>query len=522
MTVYVGEVARVDALGNVDVVTLEVNDPNDDRFESEEAGAEFVVDGVSLGPDAPVISFGSIMFLERNGLDDTAPMLQFSDGVYDYYVLSQFHDPNEAIVRLTTTVDGVLPPTFGVDYFPYSFVPEGQIARYGDALRVDIDEFGNPINLTNVTFFAYDDDRFVEFSSETGTAPIGNEPSVSIPHFDLGYSDFATGGTHMTLVDIEYLDAAGVVGTMRVVRVDAEKLNEPIAFYLRSGGGVDLSVVEEVISETAVGLSIEGRTWAQLGLSMESYRREGTDTFDFIEGTFQHDLILGKEGGDMLFGLRGNDRIRGGANDDRLYGGMDGDILLGDHGEDILVGGHGNDTLRGGIGNDELFGGSEDDTLLGETGSDELFGGRGDDELRGGRGADDLHGEQGDDQLGGGEGDDDLFGGLGNDTMTGGLGDDWLRGQAGDDVLDGGDGADLHLGGGGADLFIFYADGETDTILDFEDGVDLITFGAPTASVTITDVEPGHVEIVADGDLLVVKDSDGTLTAADITAEDFL
>lgn len=521
MTVYVGEVARVDALGNVDVVTLEINDPNNQFLETEDAGVEFIVDGVSLGPDGPVINYGNVQFLERNGLDESTDMFQFSDGVYDYYMLPRFHDPNEAIVRLTAQIDGVLPQAAGFDYYPYGLVPEGLTARYGDALLVDIDLSGNPTNVSNVDFFAYDDDRFVEFALETGTSPFGDGGGLAILHFDLGYSGFATGGTHMTLVDLEYLDDAGVAGTLRVVRVDSESFGEPVAFYLRSGAGVDLSVVDEVISETSVNLSVEGRTWAQLGLTMENHRREGTETFDFIEGTFKHDVIVGKEGGDMLFGLRGNDRIRGGTEDDRLYGGMDNDLLLGDQGNDILVGGHGEDTLRGGHGEDQLFGGSEDDALLGEGGSDEIFGGRGNDVLRGGQAADDLYGEEGDDELIGGEGDDNLYGGLGNDDLSGALGDDWLRGQAGDDVLEGGNGEDLHLGGGGADLFVFYADGATDTILDFEDGVDLIAFGAPVASMTITDVEPGHVEILADGDLLVVKDGDGILTAADITAADF-
>lgn len=188
MTVYVGEVARVDVLGNVDVVTVEINDPNDDHFQSEDVGAEYIVDGVSLGPDGPVISYGTILFLERNGLDELAATLHFSDGTYDYYVLPHGHDPNEALVRLTAQIDGVLPATFGVDYFPYSFTPEGLIARYGDALKVDIDEFGNASNLTNVTFYAYDDDRFVEFETETGNVPIGDAPSTSVLWTDLGYS----------------------------------------------------------------------------------------------------------------------------------------------------------------------------------------------------------------------------------------------------------------------------------------------------------------------------------------------
>ena len=51
--------------------------------------------------------------------------------------------------------------------------------------------------------------------------------------------------------------------------------------------------------------------------------------------------------------------------------------------------------------------------------------------------------------------------------MQGGEGDDTLNGGLGNDTLD---------GGAGADVFVFntLTDGETDTILGFEDGIDLI------------------------------------------------
>lgn len=59
-----------------------------------------------------------------------------------------------------------------------------------------------------------------------------------------------------------------------------------------------------------------------------------------------------------------------------------------------------------------------------------------------------------------------------NDVLMGGAGDDQLTGGAGDDILVDGAGSDSLTGGAGADRFVLDYDGETDTITDFEAGVD--------------------------------------------------
>ncbi len=63
---------------------------------------------------------------------------------------------------------------------------------------------------------------------------------------------------------------------------------------------------------------------------------------------------------------------------------------------------------------------------------------------------------------------DHLYGGAGNDSLSGG---------AGRDLLQDGAGADTLTGGTGVDVFVLSADGQVDTITDFEPGVDRIELG---------------------------------------------
>jgi len=94
------------------------------------------------------------------------------------------------------------------------------------------------------------------------------------------------------------------------------------------------------------------------------------------------------------------------------------------------------------------------DTLLGTNAGDLIRGGAGDDLLNGRGGNDTLRGNWGNDSLIGGLGDDILFGGLGNDVLT---------------------------GGNGSDRFLLAAVRGSDTITDFESGVDsLVLLGSLT------------------------------------------
>ena len=90
--------------------------------------------------------------------------------------------------------------------------------------------------------------------------------------------------------------------------------------------------------------------------------------------------------------------------------------------------------------------------------------------ITGGGGNDRLYGQTQDDTINGGTGNDSLYGQQNNDILNAGTGRDFLFGGTGDDTLTGG-GADLER-----DLFVFQTAGGTDTITDYEDGVDRIQF----------------------------------------------
>jgi Ca2+-binding RTX toxin-like protein len=133
-----------------------------------------------------------------------------------------------------------------------------------------------------------------------------------------------------------------------------------------------------------------------------------------------------------------------------------------------FVGTDDNDTFIGGNGNDFITGRKASDTFDGGAGDDSIYGGRGLDILTGGSGDDILFGGRGVDSLDGGAGNDSLYGGKANDTLLGGLGDDFLNGKNGDDFL---------TGGAGGDRFLLNSGSGSDTILDFEVGIDKFALG---------------------------------------------
>ena len=181
--------------------------------------------------------------------------------------------------------------------------------------------------------------------------------------------------------------------------------------------------------------------------------------------------------------LTGDDRIDLGAGNDTVSLGTT-------SGTDYsnLDGGEGNDTLSfSGEGRELTL------NVLGATNFENIIGSVGWDTIRGDDNANVLRGRDGTDTLFGYGGDDVLIAGKfdcredgapdddsGNDELYGGDGNDALCGNNGENILDGGTGADTMGGGPDADTFITRAgDGSTDldqadTILDFEDGTDLI------------------------------------------------
>jgi Ca2+-binding RTX toxin-like protein len=154
---------------------------------------------------------------------------------------------------------------------------------------------------------------------------------------------------------------------------------------------------------------------------------------------------------------------------------------------------------------------TDGDELIGTIGSDDLNGGNGDDIVRGGAGDDTVRGGNGDDDVNGGSGDDDVRGGFGDDTVKGGEGDDTVNGGRDDDVLAGGRGADTFVFDG-----VWGADAGEDIVIDYEDGVDLLSV-LNVDSVMISDTAEGALLSMSTGGSLTLEG----VTAAEIDASDF-
>ena len=109
---------------------------------------------------------------------------------------------------------------------------------------------------------------------------------------------------------------------------------------------------------------------------------------------------------------------------------------------------------------------------------------------------------------------DILTGTEANDDLYGNDGNDQLNGSAGDDRIADGTGTDKLTGGPGADIFDFADDGRTDTILDFEPGIDRIDLSAfallyDVSEVAITVRDYGYDIRVGD-DLMVLRTAGGS------------
>ena len=249
---------------------------------------------------------------------------------------------------------------------------------------------------------------------------------------------------------------------------------------------------------------------------------------DEVDGGIGNDVLGGGWGDDRLFGQDNADKMWGGAGDDTIEGGNGWDSAWGGDGNDIMSGGWGSDRLYGQDNADKMWGGAGDDTVEGGNGWDNVWAGSGNDIVSGGWGSDRLYGQGGDDGIwagggndtvDGGAGADTLFGGLGNDQLAGGSGNDTVYGQDGADVLRGDQGGDSLSGGAGADTFVFADGAGADTILDWEDGLDVLDFAGVAsvttfADLTITEVSGTQTDIAYD-------DGTGTVTLTILSSSAF-
>lgn len=227
--------------------------------------------------------------------------------------------------------------------------------------------------------------------------------------------------------------------------------------------------------------------WILKTPSLDEIAEMATSGDDTLTGTNDAETLEGLGGNDTLFGLGGADILRGGDGRDTLIGGGN---------RDVLDGGRGADTADYSVHQQRVVADLADSSrnafsAFGDTfiSIESLRGSQANDSLRGDDRNNRLWGEDGDDRLFGRDGNDLMRGGDGNDMLAGGNGDDRLFGDDGDDVLLAQDGDDTLSGGAGADTFQFFEGDGTDTISDFEVGVDIIEFrniDACSLSVDVT------------------------------------
>jgi hypothetical protein len=460
MTLYAGQILRIEQTTGAALATYLTITDDDTRIASREAGTIYNICGVNLA-NPPMIDRRLISGTLLDGSTFTLTAAHFTTRGKDFYILPADFAP-ETVASVTSSVQqGAVP---GFDYFTHGLTVDDEPLLTGRALHLRFDAAGQATSINLTDAIVSDDDPTLQ-TVETG------EPAAIM--FGPGFATVLGAGTR--LVRVFYHGATGD-GSFVALRITAATADGSQAWYLPQGG-FDLGTVQSFIRQSVLAANADGLPYADFGLGQSRQTTAGTAAADFLQGGLLHDAMTGKAG------------------DDTLTGGL---------GADLLDGGNGNDTLIGGKGADSLHGGNDDDSISGHDGDDTMQGAWGDDTLLGGAG---------NDRVGGGSDDDFVAGGAGNDTVTGF--DD-------NDILDDGAGTDLLNGGLGADTFILRVDGSTDRIVDFQDGQDHLSLGLAFASLTITTLSPGHVQILHGGDILLLDDPARLLTAADLTEADFL
>ncbi|NEP18098.1 MAG: hypothetical protein F6J97_14530 [Leptolyngbya sp. SIO4C1] len=208
----------------------------------------------------------------------------------------------------------------------------------------------------------------------------------------------------------------------------ADEFGFPIGFSSHEDVAFLTRTTQELLDTGRVGETYVGNT--QAGLDELGQRVQ-----IFEADTVRLDIV-GTEAAETLVGDDRRNGIDGQGGDDTIAGGF---------GDDLILGGDGADILRGDL--------NARATQDGEPGGNDI-----------------IFGGEGSDRIGGKAGDDILSGDAGDDFIWGDDGDDILMGVTGDDILVG----DNFSDGSGSDLFVFGNGDGTDTILDFEVGIDRI------------------------------------------------
>ncbi|MCE8556910.1 type I secretion C-terminal target domain-containing protein [Ruegeria pomeroyi] len=260
------------------------------------------------------------------------------------------------------------------------------------------------------------------------------------------------------------------------------------------------------------------------------------DRFTSIEGLIGsrfNDILNGSNADNLFEGGRGGDTMRGnGGLDTVSYAASEGSVNV-----SLLTGFAGGGSGSHAIGDsfvsiENLVGSRFDDILNGNNGNNVLEGGAGGDVLRGYGGIDTVSyaGSEGFVNIslttgyaGGGSGSHaigDSFSGIEN--VIGSAHDDIISGTSGANDIRGGGGDDAIRGYGGADRFLFGSGFGRDTILDYQDGLDLLVFQGHAGVSGFADIS-----VADEGADVRISDMQGNLIiltgqAGNIDIDDFL
>jgi hypothetical protein len=341
-------------------------------------------------------------------------------------------------------------------------------------------------------------------------------------------------------------------------------------------GGVGLGDTADYRTSTGTNVSVN-----LLADTASGGHAQG-DSLDNIENLFgsllQRDILIGNTGNNILKGFGGVDSLLGGDGDDFIEGGADADTINGGAGAgdtasyrdstvgtvsiNLLTAVHSGgdaqgdtlffienlegsltkrDILIGNIVANRIIGNGGVDTIQGGDGNDFIDGGTGGDSLNAGAGIDTLSYEKSTAgvtvnlnvalQVSAGDANGDslfffenVIGSNGVDTITGNIVSNRITGGAGADTLNGALGSDYLTGGADADTFRFSdLSFGSDTIMDWQDGVDKISIALPleTSFAGLTFTGNGTASVIVKGfngsgsSLTVKADAAFTLDATD-------
>ncbi len=466
--------------------------------------------------------------------------------------------------------------TQGINYFDVSAVESINIkgTKFDDTLNVsnlvDTLDGGAGQDLLYLDLRAESDDLDLQIDFHSSEAQIiANKVPLNISNFE---QSNVTGGRGEDTISLNYSQLSGSISL---------STTDSITYADYTTIPRDSAQVFSYDSDSYIHYQSNIENIGITGTNSDDTLIGGTGK-DTIDGSRGNDQLEGGDGNDVLFGRSGDDTIDGGLGSDRLYVISNKNIVLTDtqvtgDGTDsfsniefanlygnrrnnnidarnstqlrvFLKGEDGNDILRGGHKSDGIHGGNGDDTLIGGAGNDTLNGNAGDDRLSvfsngnialtdtqvTGDGTDtfsniefaNLYGRGGDNNIDARNATNistTIKGEGGNDTLLGSQMSDSIRGGNGSDFLSGSSGNDTLIGNSGADVFVLESAAGMDMIKDFEDGID--SFGLASLSfgdLSISNNQAGTAVLIADTSNNQVLATVNNVTAADITAQDFM